>query len=233
MKKQQILIGAGIVAIILLSLFLYSFFQTPEASSGDIAEAVVAVESVDTTVDSESSGTLLTIDATQATASFVIDEILRGDDFTVVGTTDQVGGQVSFDPNNPATAQIGEIIINARTFTTDNELRNRAIQNRILFTDEYEFIQFQPTTIIGLPESITVGDSVDVEIVGELTILEVTQSETFVATLSYVNSDEISGSALTTIIYGDYGVVVPLTPSVSFVADELTLTLEFVAIVSE
>ena len=74
------------------------------------------------------------------------------------------------------------------------------------------------------------GDSVNVEIVGDLTIMEATQSETFTATITYDSAEQISGTASVTILYGDYGVEVPLTPSVSFVADELTLMLDFVAV---
>ena len=41
---------------------------------------------------------------------------------------------------------------------------------------------------------------------------------------------QISGSATTTILYGEFGVEVPLTPSVAFVSGELQLDLAFVAL---
>lgn len=227
MKRTQLFLGIGAVAILLLgALFYWSFFRTPEAATGDIEESVVAIDEP----ESASNWTVFEIDPTQSTASFTIAEVLRGDDFTVVGTTDQVGGQVGVDLDDPTTATIGEIVINARTFVTDSDMRNNAIQNRILFTDDYEFVRVQPTAINGLPESAAVGDSVDVEIVGDLTIMETTQSETFSATITFGSADQISGTASVTILYGDYGVEVPLTPSVSFVADELTLMLDFVAV---
>ncbi|MEM7134576.1 MAG: YceI family protein [Chloroflexota bacterium] len=226
MNRTRLFLSIGAVVILILgAVFYWSFFRTPEAATGDIGEAVVAVEEP----DSASDWAAFEIDSTQSTASFTIAEVLRGDDFTVVGTTDQVGGQVGVDLADPTTAQIGEIVINTRTFVTDNDMRNRAIQNRILFTDDYEFIRFQPTAINGLPESAAVGDSADIEIIGDLTIQDATQSETFAATITYVSAEQISGTASATILYGDYGVEVPLTPSVSFVADELTLTLDFIA----
>lgn len=230
MKRQQVFLIIGIIVLLLLGAFYWSFFRTTEEASGDISEAVVSLEAPEGATD---NWTVFEIDSTQSTATFTIDEVLRGDDFTVVGTTNEVGGQVGGDPTDPTTAKIGEIVINARTFVTDSDMRNRAIQNRILFTNDYEFIRFQPTAINGLPDSVAIGDSIEVEIVGDLTIKDVTKSTTFAATLTYVSADQIKGNVSTTIFYGDYGVEVPLTRSVSFVSDELTMMLDFVAVASQ
>ena len=231
MKRQQLFLIIGLVAIVLFGVFWWSFFRTPEEASVEIGDAVTEVEVDDSAANG--SSTVYTIDSAQSTASFTIAEVLRGADFVVVGTTDQVGGQVVFDANNPTAAQIGEIVINARTFATDSDRRDSAINNRILYTEAFEFVRFQPTAINGLPDSVAVGDSVDVEIVGDLTIMEMTKSTTFAATLTYISADEIAGSASTTILYDEYGVEVPLTQSVSFVSDELTMELDFVATATE
>lgn len=63
--------------------------------------------------------------------------------------------------------------------------------------------------------------------------MDMTKSTTFTATLTYISTDEIAGSASTTILYGEYGVEVPLTQSASFVSDELTMGLDFVATATE
>ena len=230
MKRSPLFLIIGVIVILLLGALYWSFFRTTEEASGDISETVVSVDAPEGATD---NWTVFEIDSSQSMATFTIDEVLRGDDFTVVGTTNQVGGQVAGDPTDPTTVIVGEIIINARTFVTDSDMRNRAIQNRILFTNDYELIRFQPTAINGLPDSVAIGDSIEVEIVGDLTIKDVTKSTTFATTLTYVSANQIKGSASTTIIYGDYGVEVPLTPSVSFVSDELTMMLDFVAVASQ
>ena len=66
--------------------------------------------------------------------AFELDEDLRGSRITVVGMTDQVAGEVALDFANLADTQVGTIQINARTLATDNNFRNRAIQNEILQT---------------------------------------------------------------------------------------------------
>lgn len=165
----------------------------------------------------------------ESQARFLIDEVLRGDPITVVGATDQVAGQIAVDPANPAAAQIGIIQINARTLATDNEFRDRAIKNRILLTDQFEFVSFAPTEISGLPASATVGESYSIVVSGDLTVRDVTRPIAFDVTITPVSAERIEGLATTTLAYADYGLSIPDVPAVDLVADELILELEFVA----
>ena len=83
-------------------------------------------------------------------ARFLIREELRGEPFTVVGVTTEVVGRMRVDLSDLARSQMGEILINARTFVTDSSNRNRAIRGPILAAEQYEFITFRPTEVIGL-----------------------------------------------------------------------------------
>lgn len=165
----------------------------------------------------------------QSTATFELDEDLRGQRITVVGTTNQVAGQIAFVPSDLSTAQVGTITINARTLETDNEFRNRAIQNRILFTDQFEFIQFEPTALEGLPDSVAVGETIDFAIVGNLTIRDITMEETFDATVTFVSESELNGIAVSIVSRENYDLQIPEVQSVANVTDEVQLTIEFVA----
>jgi polyisoprenoid-binding protein YceI len=166
----------------------------------------------------------------ESEARFTIDEVLRGSPVTVVGVTDQVAGQIAIDPANPAATQLGQIVVNARTLATDNEFRNRAIRNQILDTNTYEFVTFQPTELVGLPDAVTVGQSFSFQVVGDLTVKDVTQSVTFDVTVTPVSETRIEGVATTTFPYRDFGVRIPEVPSVDLVADDVTLELAFVAV---
>src|SRR5690606_26035007 len=87
---------------------------------------------------------------------FVIDEVLRGSPYTVVGTTSEVAGDIAVDTTTPSNTEVGTIRVNARTLTTDSDQRNRALRSFILKSadDAYEFVEFQPTALEGLPESV-------------------------------------------------------------------------------
>lgn len=148
---------------------------------------------------------------------------------TVIGTTDQVAGQIAVDPSEPSNTQVGVIQVNARTLTTDSDFRNRAIKNAILETDTYEFITFTPTQIVGLPQSGMVGQSYTFQIVGDLTIKDVTRQVTFDVTANPVSETRLEGTASTTIAYADYGITIPSVPAVASVEDSVRLELDFVA----
>jgi len=165
----------------------------------------------------------------ESQARFSIDEILRGEPKTVVGVTDQVAGQFTVSPNDLSITQVGTIQVNARTLATDNELRNRAIKNRILLTDEYEFVTFTPREVVGLPEAGTVGETYTFQVVGDLTITDVTRQVTFDAVATANSETRIEGSATTTFPYTDFELRIPNAPGVEVVDGQVRLELEFVA----
>jgi polyisoprenoid-binding protein YceI len=201
-----------------------------------VAESATATETMSSetvnneAVSSDESTTLLfEIVSAESEARFIIDEVLNGTPTTVVGTTDQVAGQLAVDTTAVENTQIGIIQINARTLATDSDMRNRAISNRILYTDEYEYITFTPTAIIGLPESVNVGDALTFQVTGDLTIRDVTQQVAFDMQVTAVAEDRLEGLATTTIEYADFGITIPNVPSVTGVSDTVSLELDFAA----
>lgn len=196
-----------------------------EATDEPVLEEGTAVPSTEST-----SSITYEIDASRSEARFTIEEVLRGSDTTVVGISSNLAGQIAFDLNNPTAAQIGEILINARDFATDNNFRNRAIANEILLTNTYEFITFVPKELIGLPDSVTIGQTYDFQIIGDLTIIGETREVIFDATVSPISETELQGAASTTILYDDFGITIPLSQAVSAVNDDVLLEIDFIAV---
>ena len=192
--------------------------------------ATTAAEAADIAPNADNASPLIfEIVPAESQARFIINEVLNGAPKTVVGTTSQVAGQLAVDPANPTAARVGTIQVNARDLTTDNEFRNRAIKNRILETDAYELVTFVPTAINGLPEQVTQGEEMTFQIVGDLTIRNVTRPVTFDVTLVPVNDTRLEGKATTTLAYADFEIVIPAARAVSAVEDTVTLQLDFVA----
>ncbi|MEO0565524.1 MAG: YceI family protein, partial [Chloroflexota bacterium] len=171
------------------------------------------------------------IDAESSTAEFRIDEVLRGADFTVVGTTQQIAGDIRVNVEDPSASTIGEIRVNARDLTTDDGNRNRALQRFILRSDqdEFEFITFEPTALQNMPESVNIGRPMDFQIVGNLTIIDTTNEVTFDASVTAVSENQIEGTAEAVVLYQDYELTIPDVPMVASVEDEVTIVLSFVA----
>jgi polyisoprenoid-binding protein YceI len=159
---------------------------------------------------------------------FNIYELLRGQPKDVIGVSNQVAGQAAVDLNELSTAQLGEILINARTLETDDSRRNQAIRNRILFTDQYEFISFKPTQISGLSGSAAPGQTFTFQVTGDLTIKDVTKPVTFDVTVAVESPERLTGSAQTTIALSDFNLAVPDVPFVANVGETIALEIDFV-----
>jgi len=166
----------------------------------------------------------------ESEARFTIDEILNGNDKTVIGTTSEVTGEMTFNLGNPADSAVGTITIGTGNFVTDNNFRNRAIRQFVLQSSQYPEITFTPTELAGLPASASVGDVVTFQIVGNLTVREVTGVETFDVTVTVVSETRLEGLATTTISrMNPYNLTIPDVPSVASVDEDMLLELEFVA----
>ena len=172
---------------------------------------------------------LFEISPERSQARFIINEILNGAPKTVVGATNQVSGQIEVNAQSPANTRVGVIEVNARTLTTDNEFRNRAIKNRILMTNDHEFITFTPTALASMPANVALNEPFKFQITGDLTIKGVTQTVTFEAEVTPVSETEMKGVASTVVKYADFGISIPNVPAVTGVDEEVRLEIEFTA----
>lgn len=202
--------------------------EPPAAAPTATAAEVIAPTDTPQVAVPASSLQIFRLSQAESQASFTIYELLRGSPKDVVGITNQVAGEVAVDPDDLSRTQIGEIRINARTLVTDDDRRNSAIRNRILFTDRYEYIIFQPIEIIGLSGQGTPGQTYTFQVSGDLTIKDVTQRVTFDVTLTVESAERLSGVATATILRSAFKLIVPDVPFVADVADEVRLKLQFV-----
>lgn len=233
MNVKRIILGLGLVLSTAVLLSGCSLLQEPEEASAPIEAAPLVLEtpaSATAVTDPATAGpTIFQIDPAQSQVRFELDEDLRGNRITVVGQTDQVAGELAVDLDNPAATQVGEIRINARTLATDNNFRNRAIQNEILKTGDYEFITFNPTSIQGLPASAAIGETVEFVLAGDLTIRDTTIPVQFIVSAMAVSPDQLSGTASATVSRTDFGLQIPSVPNVANVEEEVELSVDFVA----
>ena len=176
-----------------------------------------------------SGATMLQIQPDVSTATFTVDEILRGSPNTVVGTTGKVGGEIALDTSNPAATKVGTILVDARTLATDSGQRNTMLHRFILATSQFEYVSFTPSDITGLPATITPGTTYPVKIEGKLTIKDVTRDVSFDASVTPKSTSELTGTATTTISQKDFGITIPDIPFVAGVSDNVKLDLNFVA----
>jgi len=232
-RRTVIILGSiALAAILVVGAAAAFVLRTPPASSGvftaiplEIAPSTEAASST----DPADSLVIAELVQAESEARFIVGEVLNGRPNTVIGITNQVAGQIVIDPGNPANVQMGVIQVNARTLETDSSSRNRAIQNLILDTGNFEFITFTPTGFVGLPTKAQIGDTFSFQILGDLTIRDVTRPVTFDVTVTIESDTRMSGLATTSIQRADFSLVIPRVPQVASVEEVVQLELEFVA----
>jgi polyisoprenoid-binding protein YceI len=199
--------------------------------SGGDGRASTAIQSPSLALLPGDTRTLMALAADESEVRFIIDETLLGNPKTVIGTTQEVAGELLLDLDQPANSVLGIIRINLRTLETDNEFRTRALRGQILQAErpEFEFATFTPITLSGLPESIETGDQIDFRITGNLNLHGVNREVTFDARITAVSQNEVVGSANAVVLYRDFGLSIPEAPGVANVADEVRLEIDFVA----
>ena len=253
-RNFKIILSLGIVGLLIAFAIAFAFLREPEEASAPIdsisveeladqfedrdgaleqaEDGAVVSEIVDenASADINKEEILFQIATAESQALFTLDETLAGERKTVVGTTDQVAGEIFVDVDDPQSSSLSQIFINARTFVTDEERRDRAIKNQILDTNEYQFIVFSPTNIIGLSNDVELGTEIELEIIGELTIRDVTVDVTFYVVVTVVSETRIEGYGMTTINRNDFGLTIPSVPRVADVDEEVLLEIFFVAL---
>ena len=166
---------------------------------------------------------------------FLIDEGFMRRDITVVGATPLVTGTVQFDRDDPVTASVSTITIDASDLDSGRRRRDQAIVRRILNADQdrYRYITFEPTAITGMPPLVQVGDILELQITGIFRVRNSVNEEVFDTTVTVVSETELQGLASTTIRWRAYGLRIPSVAVVSWVADEVTLELAFTAVLPD
>ncbi|GAC1453782.1 MAG: hypothetical protein PVSMB4_14460 [Ktedonobacterales bacterium] len=228
LQRPQARIGLGIAAITLIGIVAGSFYLFGGSGTASTGAAVAP------TLSPTKDGVVFTIDPSASDATFTIDEVLLNRPNTVVGKTNQVTGQLLVNKVNPSLSQIGTIRVDLSTLVTDNDFRNRALQNRIFETSDSanQYATFTATSLKGLPTSatsISAGQPLTFQITGDLTIHQVTRIVTFDTQMSVESATLLKGQAHATVRYQDFNLAIPSVPSVASVSDTVVLAISFTA----
>lgn len=253
MKKKIAYTLAGLVIVVVVAALGYRGYIGIVAGDGEISREVQADRSfaVDGEV-SETSGPASIIqygvtsgESGNSVARFLILERIFGRENMVEGTTRQIDGSFLINYLD-STVRVGQFEINVRDIRTrsldvdieeggwtDSE-RDVVIRGQILESgrEEYEFSTFEPTRVTGVPESFSVGDTLNIVVTGDLTIKGVTSQVSFDMELNLNSEQRISGFASTEVRWADFGITVPYVgggSDIDAVADSVELQLEFTA----
>lgn len=151
-------------------------------------------------------------------AGYRVDEVLNGQDVTVVGRTDEVTGDVTIASGKVIAAKI---TIDTASVTSDSENRDNYFRNESLKVRQFPTATFTLVGPISLPG--IGGSAVTVKGDGRLTLAG--QSENVAVTFKVVRTDDgVAVSGTIPIEFDDFGVT---APNLGFVKVEDSGSVEF------
>ena len=205
-------IGAGVVALGVVAVVvgpgLYADWGNSRADAAPTLEASATGEPVQAT-----DGTWTVTDG--SFAGYRLEEVLRGQDVTVTGRTEQVTGTVTVEDGR---LTAGEIEVDMASIATDQPPRDS------YFRDQAVQVRNFPTATFTLTEPADLGDgATDVQLTGDLTIRDVTQQVTVDAQVA-ASGDTVQVVGSVPVTFADFGIE---APSLGFVTVEDTGAVEF------
>ncbi len=149
-----------------------------------------------------------------------------------VGTTGDVQGELVILPEDPPRLVSGRVVVGVGLLSSDQERRDNRVAERSLQTEQFPEAVFEIRAMEGFPTGYQGGETAAFQLVGDLTVRDVTRSVTFDAEAVY-DGNGIEANAEATVRMSDFGIQPPSFANMFDVADEVSLRIRIVAPVAE
>ena len=162
----------------------------------------------------------------------VEEELARQGFFVATGETTEVVGRITFDDDGGVISEESGIVLQAATFRTDSDRRDRFVRERTLQTTEFPAISFRPTSVEGMPWPLNeASGEAEFTITGDLTIRDQTREVTWDVIAEF--GDEIKGLAYLETSFEEFAMEKPSVAIVISVDDIIRLEIDFVGTLEE
>lgn len=230
-KRALIAIVSGVVVVILAAIIgpiIYARTQSAappplSVTNSPTASPTGGADTSPSPSGSNTAGSTATDDGTWkvadgSEAGYRVDEVLNGQDVTVVGRTDKVSGTVEISADQLTAA---EIEVDVASVATDTDRRDAYFRSTAMRTDEHPTATFTLTEPVELPE---IGaDAVKVKATGDLELTG--ESRPVTATIEVVRSGgTVRASGSVDVTFADWGIE---APNLGFVKVEDKGQIEF------
>lgn len=157
-------------------------------------------------------------------AGYRVDEVLNGNDVTVVGRTSKVTGEMTVEDGGPALAK-GTVTVDLASVKTDSERRDGYFSSRAIDTKAHPQASFTLGEPVDLGRALAgaTGDSIELELPGELEINGQKKPLTAKARAG-IDGGGLSLTGSVPVTWADFDVA---APSLGFVKVEDSGTVEF------
>jgi polyisoprenoid-binding protein YceI len=214
----------------LFALPLLAACGAAAGQSGTDSGVDVATAAADESVAAGPGTVVFRIVPQDSQATFRVREQLAGVELPndAVGTTGAVSGQIALNEDGTLAGGASKITVDLSQLATDSSRRDAFIKQNTLNTGQYPLAEFVPTSASGLPSPLPAGGAYDFTLSGPMTVHGVKKDVTW--NVSAVRADPgLTGTASTSVTFGDFGMAPPQVPVVLSVTDQIRLEVSLVA----
>ena len=147
-----------------------------------------------------------------------------------VGETSQVSGAIVFRQDGTLDPERSGFTIRMDTLKSDESRRDNYLRRNAVRTASYPLAKFVPQQVIGAPWPLPDSGTLDLQLVGEMTIRDTTAPVTWDLKAD-LSREGATGQAKTSFTFGHFGMSVPRLFFILSVEDNIRLELDFVAVV--
>ncbi|CAM3024969.1 YceI family protein [Prescottella defluvii] len=158
--------------------------------------------------------------ANTTAAGYTVSEILNGARVTVVGTTDQVNGNVGIAGEK---LTVAEVVVQVADIATDNARRDGQFRGNVMDAESFPTAKFALTTPVDLASLPTDGTAATVQADGTLTLKDQTRPVSVDVEVLH-SGDTLVASGSIPVTWSDYGIT---PPSLGFVTVDDSGTIDF------
>ena len=171
-----------------------------------------------------SGATRYAIQAESSEVRYRVREQLAGLNFPndAVGATRVIEGAIVLDAQGRVVPGGSRFTVDLRTLQSNEARRDNYLRRNTLETETYPTVTFVPAEARRLPFPLPASGSVPFELVGDLTVKDVTRRVTWQSTATF-DGPKISVSARTAFHFGDFGLRQPRVSVVLSVEDDIKL----------
>lgn len=143
---------------------------------------------------------------------------------TATGETGSVSGSIYLNESGKVSGQ-SNILVDVTGLKSDEDRRDRWVLRNSGIGQE---VLLEIQEISNLPWPLPVDGIATIEIIGDLTISDVSKSTQWITDLKF-NGSEVTGLGSTVITWDEFNLSKPTFPFIISLEDEITLEIEFVA----
>lgn len=194
------------------------------------ATATPGVQATPTLAPAPAGALSFQIVTADSSATFRVREQLAGRELPndAVGTSSAVSGQLVLRPDGTPVRESSRITVDLRQLQSDSGQRDRFIKSNTLSTDRFPTADFVPVRSAGLPTPLPATGEVTFRLVGPMTVRGVEREVTWDVTAQRTEAG-FTGTATTSLKFGDFNLNQPRVPLVLSITDDIRLEVTLVA----